>query len=384
MKSMVLGGHQTKFGELWDRGLTDLLVEAGMGAVSDAGLEMGDVDLVIVGNKLSGKVLGQDHLGALAAQEFGINVPTIRVEAACASGGVAVHQAVTAVEAGRAECVLVIGVEKMTDVANGEITELLMGAASSEERDAGLSFVGLYALMAREYFEKFGAKEVDLANVAVKNHFHGSLNHKAQFRFRVTQEQVLSSVQVASPLKLLDCSPVTDGAAAVVVVSEKYARRKSRRGAVEILASSMASETLSLSKRESLAEIKSTQKAAREAFDQAGLGPKEVDLVEVHDCFTIAEVLALEDLGFYGKGEGYVAERNGEVILGGKRPVNVSGGLKACGHPVGATGVKQVVEVVQQLQGKGEKRQVKGARIGLTHNVGGTGGTAVVHILAKK
>ena len=381
MKSIVMGVYQTKFGELWERGLSDLLEEAGRGAMADANVEANEVDLAIVGNKLAGKVVGQDHLGALVSETLGIIAPTFRVEAACASGGVAVHQAIAAVAAGQAECVLVIGVEKMTDVTGEAITQALMGAASAVERAAGLSFVGLYALMARAYLDEFGAGEVDLARVAVKNHFHGSMNDKAQFPFEISEEAVLRSAMVAEPLKLLDCSPVTDGAAAVVIASERFARRKGVNGrGIKVMASKLASESLSLLKREKLTEIDSTKRAAAGAYQQASLGPGEIDLAEVHDCFTIAEILAVEDLGFYEKGKGYVVAGNGEVRLGGKRPINLSGGLKACGHPVGATGVKQVVEVVTQLRGVAGKRQVDRARIGLTHNVGGTGGTVAVHI----
>lgn len=386
MKSVILGAYQTQFGELWDKGVEDLVFEAGWGAMKDAGIEPNEVDLVVVGNKLAGKVVGQDHLGSLVAESLGIGAPAFRVEAACASGGVAVHQAVAAIETGQAKRALVIGVEKMTDVTGEAITAALMGAASSNERAAGLSFVGLYALMARAYLDEFGAREVDLARVAVKNHWHGSLNEKAQFRFPITEDNVMRSAMVAEPLKLLDCSPVTDGAAAVVIAplrptAQSYAGL--RRGVVRVMASTMASESLSLLKRQSLTRIDSTERAAEAAYEQAGLGPKDIDLAEVHDCFTIAEIMAIEDLGFYEKGKGFVVQGNGEVRLGGKRPINLSGGLKACGHPVGATGVKQVVEVVTQLRGLAGKRQVDQARVGLTHNVGGTGGTVAVHILAN-
>lgn len=384
MTSVIVGAYQTKFGELWDVGLADLLTEAGWGAMKDAGVSADEIEMTLVGNKLSGKVVGQDHLGALVKETLGTGGPTLRVEAACASGGVAVHQAVAAVEAGQIDCALVIGVEKMTDVDVDTITWGLMGAASAAERGAGLSFVGLYALMAQAYMGEYGAGAKDLAQVAVKNHFHGSFNEKAQFRFPITVEDVLHSSIVANPLKLLDCSPITDGAAAVVVMSQKLAAKKGLlTSSIRVVGSGLANETLSLAARTSLTQIKSTQEAAKKAYAQAGFGPDMVDLAEVHDCFTIAEILAVEDLGFYKKGTGYVVQGNGEVRLGGKRPINLSGGLKACGHPVGATGVKQVVEIVTQLRDSAGKRQVTGARVGLTHNVGGTGGTAVVHLLAK-
>lgn len=378
MKVFVNGAYQTKFGELWDKGLDDLMVEAGKGAVLDAGVEMQKIDAVYVGSKLSAWVMGQNHLGGLAAEVLGVNVPVTMVEAACASGGVAVREAIMAVESGRYKNVLVVGVEKMTDVSSEVVAEALMGAASSQERNAGLTFPGLYALMAREYMSQYGLKSEDLALVSVKNHKHGSLNQNAHFGFGVSVEQVIKSPMVASPLRLLDCSGVSDGAAAVVVSSKR------NKKSVEVLGSGQASDSLGLSGRESLVEIKATRLAVEMATKEAGIEvEKDVDVLEVHDCFSIAEIMALEDLGLAEKGRGIELFWSREVELEGKRPVNTSGGLKACGHPVGATGVKQVVEVVKQLRGGLGERQVKGAKIGLTHNVGGTGATVVVHVLGR-
>jgi acetyl-CoA C-acetyltransferase len=362
----ILGGYQTHFGERFEVGLDELILEASMGAIKDAGIKKEAIDLVIVGNKLSGKIVGQDHLGSLTTTLLGLTVPGFRVEAACASGGVAVNQAVQAIKAGSAKTVLVVGAEKMTDKSNGGIAAALMGAGSEDERRAGLSFVGLYALMARSYMEKFGAERRDLARVAVKNHRQAVLNTKAQFRREITEEMVLLAMRVAEPLGLLDCSPITDGAAAVVISKD--------RGKVEIVASEIATDSLSLSERKSLTGLEATQEASRKAYKSAQVEVKEIEIAEVHDCFTIAEILALEDLGICIKGEGY---------KGVKIPINTSGGLKACGHPVGATGVKQVVEIYKQLSGQAEERQVKGVSLGLTHNVGGTGGTVVVNILRK-
>lgn len=354
---VVSGGYQTKFGELWNKSLKDLIKEAGEEALKDAKINKREIDLVIVGNKLSGRMDGQDHLGSLAVSVLDINSPGLRVEAACASGGLAIYEAVQAIKAGRVKKVLVIGAEKMTDKKNGEVAKLLMAAASEEERRAGLSFVGLYALMAKAYMEKFGATKRDLARVAVKNHKNATKNDKAHFPREIKVEMVLESSMVAEPLSLLDCSPISDGAAAVVISKGK--------SGVEIVASEIASDSLDLSSRESLVELKATKEAAKKAYLASGLNPEEIEIAEVHDCFTIAEILALEDLGFSKKGEGY---------KGVKIPINTSGGLKACGHPVGATGVKQVVEIYKQL-GR--------YKVGLTHNVGGTGGTAVVHILKR-
>lgn len=382
MKIAVLGGYQTKFGELWDRSLADLILEASLGAIKDAGIKKSQIQIAFIGNKLGGSLSNQNHLSSLLAQLLKVDIPAVRIEAACASGGMAVAQACMAIASGQYEAALVVGVEKMTDLPIEEVSLGLMSAASLEEQESGLSFVGLYALMARKYLEEFGAGEEDLALPAVKNHFHASLNGKAQFPFPITLEQVFQSPVVASPLRLLECSPVSDGAAALVLASSKFARKKSKKS-VYIMASSQASGSLALTEREDLTTIASTKRAAEAAYKQAALGPQDLSLLEVHDCFSIAEIVALEDLEVYQKGEGYLAQRNGEVKLGGKRPVNLSGGLKACGHPVGATGVKQIVEIVNQLRGRGGRRQVEKPLVGLAHNVGGTGGTAVVHILQR-
>lgn len=380
MKIAVLGAYQTKFGELWDKSLADLILEASLGAIKDAGIKKTQLQIAFVGNKLAGTLSGQNHLSSLLAQLLQVSIPAVRVEAACASGGMAVAQACLAIASGQYEVALVVGVEKMTDLPIKEVSSGLMSAASLQEQESGLSFVGLYALMAKRYLEEFGAEIKDLALPAVKNHFHASFNQKAQFPFPVTLEQVLQSPVIAEPLRLLECSPVSDGAAALVLTSPRFAQKKSKNG-VWIVASSQASGSLALTERENLTEIVSAKKAVRAAYEQAALGPKELSLLEVHDCFSIAEILALEDLGIYKKGEGYLGERNGEVKLGGKRPVNLSGGLEACGHPVGATGVKQIVEIVGQL--KGGKGQVENPLVGLAHNIGGTGGTAVIHILQR-
>jgi len=300
------------------------------------------------------------------------------VEAACASGGVAINQAATAIKAGAAKNVLVVGAEKMTDKNNGEVASALMGAASEDERLAGLTFVGLYALMARVYFDRFKASKDDLAYVAIKNHKHASLNPKAQYPFAVDLETVLKSSCVASPLHLFDCSPITDGAAGAVISGEADGKNK-----IVLAASQIATDYVNLTKRESLVELKATRLVSRKAYEEARVKPEEIDLAEVHDCFSIAEIMAVEDLGFCKKGEGFKRIKAGDFDLGGRLPVNLSGGLKACGHPVGATGVKQVVEIVTQLRGEAEKRQVKKAKIGLTHNVGGSGATAIVNILKK-
>lgn len=377
MRINILGSGITKFGEHWEKDLIDLAFEAGSEALTNSKLKPDQIDAVIVGNMLYSKTSGQDHLGALIADHLRIKQASMHVEAACASGGLAIHTAAQGILSGLYENILVIGVEKMTDIPTSQISTALMGASSEEERTAGLTFPGLYALMAKAHMKKYGTTRAQLASVAVKNHFHASLNPKAQYRFEISVEKVLSSPMVADPLTLFDCSPVTDGAAAVILSGTK-------KSGVYISASSVASDSVGLSQRKSLTEISATQKASKKAFDQAGISQKDVNLLEVHDCFTIAEILAMEDLGFCKKGGGGKFIESGNSKLGGKLPVNTSGGLKGCGHPVGATGVKQIIEVYEQLKGLAYGRQVKNPKVGLTHNVGGTGATVAIHILQNE
>lgn len=375
MKIKVLGTGLTKFGELWDKDLLDLSLEASLEAISDSQLAIRDIDAVFVANMLYGKLTGQDHLGALVTSNLGIKGASFRVEAACASGGIAIHLAIQSLLAGTYKNVLVVGAEKMTDTAAPQISSALMGAGSEAERKAGLTFPALYALMAKAHMAKFGTTRKHLASVSVKNHFHASLNEKAQFPFEVSEEKVLESPVISSPFTLFDASPITDGAAAVVLTSQ------STGPGVFITGSAVATDTVDLSSRKFLTEIAATKEASQKALKQSGVEIKDIKVAEVHDCFTIAEILAMEDLGFCEKGVGGRFIQKGYTKLGGKCPVNTSGGLKACGHPVAATGVKQIIEITHQLQGRAGKRQVKGANIGLTQNVGGSGATVVVHVL---
>jgi len=295
----------------------------------------------------------------------------------------AFHAGVNGIWSGQYKAVLVLGVEKMTDFKPEEIATALMGAGSEEERVAGATFPGLYALIASVHMQKYGTTEEEMASVAVKNHYHASLNGHAQFRNEITVDQVLGSPKIADPLKLLDCSPVSDGAAAVILGSEEFIKNKKIIKPVWVKASEVDTDSLGLSGRKELTTLDATVKAAKKAYQKAGVKPSEIDIAEVHDCFTIAEILAMEDLGFYEKGKAGKAIYKGETRLGsGKLVVNTSGGLKACGHPVGATGVKQVVEVFKQLQGKAGRKQVEKAKVGLTQNIGGSGATAVINIFS--
>jgi acetyl-CoA C-acetyltransferase len=363
-----------------------MIAEAGVLAIDDACVAGEGIDALYVGNMSAGRFVEQEHIGALIADSAGLarlHIPSTRVEAACASGGLALRQAVLAVASGYHDVVIAAGVEKMTDVSGGAAADALAAAADREwECFFGATFPALYAMIARLHMRQYGTTQEQLALVAVKNHYHGSLNPLAQFHMEITVENVLSSPLVADPLHVLDCSPISDGAAAVVLAPTDMAKSFSD-APIKIAASAQASDTLALHDRRDITTLDATVHAARRAFYQAGIGPRQVDIAEVHDCFTIGEIVAIEDLGFVEKGLGGKATEEGLTSLGGSLPVNTSGGLKACGHPVGATGIKQAYEIALQLRGEAGRRQVEEAEIGLTHNVGGSGGTAIVHILSR-
>jgi len=382
----IVGIGCTTFGEMWHKSFRDLFIEAGVMALDDAEISGVQVEALYGGNMSSGIFVEQEHVGALISDYSGLmtnNIPSTRVEAACASGGLALRSGIIAVASGYHDVVVSAGIEKMTDVGAEKAIDALASAADREwEAAVGATFPGLYAMMARAHMHEFGTTREQLAQVAVKNHYHGSMNPRAQFRNSITIDTVISSPLVADPLRLYDCSPITDGAAAVVLVPADRAREFTDTP-IYVKAATQASDTISLHDRRSLTSIDATVVAADRAFKIAGLQRADIDVAEVHDCFTIAEIMAVEDLGFFEKGTGGPATLEGETALGGKIPINTSGGLKACGHPVGATGIKQAVEIVEQLRGEAQERQVHGAEIGLTHNVGGSGGTVVVHILSR-
>jgi len=381
----IVGVGLAHSGELWDKGLRELTIEAGFAAAADAGVRGKDIDLILVGNMSAGMFVGQEHVAALVADFLGLN-PTsaVRVEAACASGGVAFKQGCLAIASGLYDLVVVGGVEKMTDVQGNWATAVLSGAMDFEwEAYFGATFPGIYALMARRYMHDYGLTREQLAAVAVKNHYHGSFNPFAHFRNRITVDQVLSSSLVADPLRLFDCSPISDGAACVILAPADKARQYTDTP-ILVDACTQASDTLTLFERRDLCTLDATVAAAREAYRLARTTPQAIDVVEAHDCFTIGEILALEDLGFCAKGAAGPLYDDEQLYVGGALPVNTDGGLKAAGHPVGATGVKQIVELVKQLRGEAEAgRQVKGAERGLAQNVGGSGATAVVTIVRR-
>ncbi len=380
----VIGVGLTKFGELWDKSFRQLTAEAGSKAILDAGIGGKEIDALYVGTMSAGRFVGQEHVGALVADTSGFafdHIPAIRVESACASGGVAVRQGYLSIASWMNDIVVVGGIEKMNDVGGTSATGTLVTAADQEwEAFFGATFPGIYALMATRHMYDYGTTREQLAQVAVKNHANGALNPYAQFRKEISIETVLKATTVAYPLGLLDCSPVSDGAASIVLCAAEKAKKYTDKP-IKIIGSGQASDTLALHARRDICTLESTVHAAKMAYKQANKTPRDIDVAEVHDCFTIAEICAIEDLGFVKKGEGGKAIDNKITTLDGSLPVNTSGGLKAKGHPVGATGVAQIVEIVQQLKGDAEKRQVPDVRIGLAHNVGGSGASCTVHIM---
>ena len=379
----IVGCGQSRFGDFPDLSIKELFAQAfqEMALSVDRGFDPTCVQAAFVGTLgVGGFQLGQP--APLLTGYMGLTgIPSLRVENACASGGFALMAAVQAVASGACEVALAAGVEKMRDLS-GTQTRYWLGVSGDTEyeRLAGLTFAGIYALMATRYMADYGMEHRHLSAVAVKNHRHGALNPKAHLRRTVTPEEAEAAPLVASPLRLFDCSPTSDGAACLLVVTGERAAEFTSRP-VWVAGYGAASDHLAVHDRPSLTGLQASRRAARQAYAMAGISPVDVDVAEVHDCFTIAEIMAYEDLGWAETGQGFRLLEEGITELGGRRPVNPSGGLKAKGHPLGATGIAQVVEVFLQLRGQAGDRQVPGARIGLTHNVGGSGGTAVVFVL---
>lgn len=327
----------------------------------------------------------QGHTGATVADWAGLmHIPATRTEAACASSGAALRAGIFAVLSGLCDTVMVGGVEKMTHRTTSEVTEYLAMASDFPfEQWHGITFPGLYALMATAHMHKYGTTEKQLAMVAVKNHSNGLLNPKAHMQKEVTLEKALSSRVIAWPLKLYDCSLITDGASCLIITKPEIAKRYTDMP-IQITGSGQASDSIGIYERESLTALVASKIASKQAYEMAGIKPEEVDVAEVHDCFTIAEIIAYEDLGFCKQGGGGQLIESGETKLDGKLPVNTSGGLKSKGHPVGATGTAQAYEIYLQLTEQAGKRQVKDANIGLAHNIGGSGATGTVHIFRRE
>jgi acetyl-CoA C-acetyltransferase len=373
----------TPFGTHESRTGRDLFAAAAREAIADAGVPHGDVDEVVFGNFMGEFAESQGHTGPLAAEMAGVQAPSTRIDSACASSGVAVRHGLAHLEAGTADVVLVGGAERMTNLSTSETTMALAAAADATwEVRPGVTFPGAYSLMANAYFDQYGGTREDLAHVAVKNHANAVENDLAQFQKAIEVDDVLKAPVVSSPFSIYDCSPISDGGSAAVLVSEDYAAANGVDAPVAITGSGQGSDSLALQARETLTETPAAVAAAEAAYADAGVSPDDVDVAEVHDCFTIAEVLALEALGFYEPGEAISAARNGETTIDGDLPVNLSGGLKAKGHPVGATGGAQISELTKLLRGDHVNSDaVADATVGVTHNAGGTVASAVVHVL---
>jgi acetyl-CoA C-acetyltransferase/acetyl-CoA acyltransferase len=382
----IIGVGQSKFGTFIDKGAKELFVEAFEEALSnvDKGMESREIQEIYVGNLgVGGGQLG--NFASMIADCAGLTgIPAVRLEDACASSGFAFRAAVLAVQSGTCDIAVAGGIEKMNDLPRERLRYWLGVSGDTEwERLAGMTFAGVYALMAMRHMHQYGTRREHLAMVAVKNHKNGADNPKAHFQRTITLEQALNSAMVAHPLTLFDCCPITDGASVAIVCRADLAK-KYTDAPVYVLGHGASTDRLGLFEREDFTGLAATTMAAEQAYNMAKIQPKDVNLAEVHDCFTIAEIMACEDLGFCRKGEGGKLVEAGETQIGGRIPVNPSGGLKSKGHPIGATGTGQVYEVFKQLRREAVKpsRQVSGAEIGLTHNVGGSGGTAVVHVLS--
>jgi acetyl-CoA acetyltransferase len=372
----------TKFGKNGERTARELFAEAAGKAYEDAGLTPDDVDEVFYGNFMGEIAEQQGHSGPLAADAAGVTGPATRIESACASSGAAVRHGVNRIRNGDVDVVLVGGAERMTNLSTADGTAGLAAAADALwEIKAGVTFPGAYSLMANRYFHEHGGSREDLAEVAVKNHDHAVENELAQFQMEIDVDKVLDAPTVCSPFGLFDCSPMSDGGSAALLVSQDFADDHDL-GDVAITGTGQDGDRLALHDRVSMTRTPAAERAAEMAYDDAGIGPEDVDVAEVHDCFTIAEVLAIEALGFYEQGEGITAATNGETAIDGDLPVNLSGGLKAKGHPVGATGGAQISELTKLLRGDHVNSDaVSDAEIGLTHNAGGTVASCVVNVL---
>lgn len=381
-KVAVIAIGYTKIKEHWNLSIRDLFTEAAITALNEAAIDR--VDALYVGNMASGYCQHQEHLGALMADYMGLkSPPAVKIEAADASGGMALREGFQAVASGLHDFVVVGGVEKMSDVLTSDVTyAIAMGADQEYEAFIGATFAALSAMVKRIYQHKYHVSDELIATLPVHCHEMASKNPYAQYPFKITVEQVLSSPFVAEPLRLLECSSPGDGAAILILCPLEKARNFTDTP-VEIAGVGAATDTIALYQRDDLTTFKAIIEAANMAYKMARVEPGEVDVAEIHDSFSITGIISLEDLGFFEKGEAAKAIYEGEVAPGGKIAVNTFGGLKARGHPAGATGIYQAVEIVKQLRGEAGKNQVDDAEIGLTQNVGGVGGTAIVHIFRR-
>lgn len=382
-KVSIIGAHEIKWGVLKDRTILDMIAEAANGAINNSGIEKGAIQLIYLGNAFGEILLNQATLASAASTALGIpHVPGIRFECACSSGAVAFREAYLNVAFGVYDFVLVIGSEKM-NVSN---TEAILAAIATgldiDEQCLGLVAPAAYAMYAQAHMKKFGTTKKQLALVAEKNYYNGSLNPNAHVQKQVSFEEIFNAPIIADPLGRHDCSLVTDGAAAVVLCASDLAERYNSRP-ISVLASAISGEAFTVANRDSYVSFASTVKASLEAYKMAGVCPEDISCAETHDCFTITEIINIEDLGFFPKGEGGRAVEDGFTRLTGSKPINASGGLKAKGHAIGATGVGQIVEAVSQLRGEAGQKQVVNAELILTHMLGGSPSISTVHIFGR-
>ena len=382
MRVSIAGASSTKFGKHPESSARELLTDACLGALEDAGMSPDEIDELRVGNFMGELTDDQGHMGVMAADYLGTaGVSATRTEIACASSGWAFRNACTAVEAGVADVALVAGVEMMHATGIQRLTDALADAADNEyENSCGLTFPGIFGLIARDYMDEFDVTREQLAEVTVKNRANGVRNPISQYQEEVTVEEVLEARPIAPPVSLLDSCPITDGASAVVLVSPEYADKEGVEASAVVVGSGASTDTLALQDRASLSRTTAAESAAKRAYENADVTPDDIDVAEVHDCFTIAEALAVESLRFCERGEGARFTAEGETAPGGSIPVNTSGGLIAKGHPVGATGAAQIVELTKQLEGS-HPTQVEDAEVAVAHNVGGSGASTTVHVL---
>ena len=376
----VLGIGQTAVDEHWDKSIKEIAGEAVISAILDAGIN--HADGIFVGNMLSGLVSKQENLGMLIADWVGLmGIEAVKVEAACGSGAAAFRSGILAVSSGALDCVIVVGVEKMTESLPVETTAALAAAADADyEADQGLSFVAINALVMQRYLHEYKWNHNDFANFSVNAHNNAMENPCARLHERITIDTYNKARMIAAPINLLDASPIGDGAAAVVLVPVERLNPYGRPF-ITVVGSASATDTLAVHSRPDPLRLTAAEKSAKKAYAQAGIGPNDIDVFELHDAFSIMSALSLEACGFAERGQGPRLALDGEILPAGRIPITTRGGLKARGHPVGATGVYQIVEVIQQLRQEAGKTQVEGASIGMAQNIGGSGATIITHIL---
>ncbi len=377
----ILGIGQTKVEEQWDKSLRVLAGEASLIALQDTGIT--HVDAIYIGNMMSGSANRQQHLGPYIADWIGMRfTEALRIEAACSSGAAAFRTGLMAVASGALDTALVVGVEKMTDSPGDEITSALATAADADwEVDQGISFVALNALIMRRYMHDYGWQKSDFAHFSINAHANGAHNPFARFQEPISEADYLRAGMIADPINLMDASPMGDGAAAIILVPADTLKKNKTRKTIKVVGSSAATDTMATHDRKDATWLRAAELSSKGAYAQAGISAKDIDLFELHDAFSIMAALSLESCGFAERGKAPILAREGQIRPSGTIPIATRGGLKSRGHPVGATGIYQLVEVVQQLRGEAGETQVENAQYGMTQNIGGSGSNIITHIL---